>query len=370
MRKTIALLLVLLTIFSLTACGDKKKKADSESQPQVTEATTPAPVVDMTPHVIEGKQEFWVQVFKKSTIQTASDSFVMTMADLTIKAQRDKNGNMFVGYHGINNSKDMPMGVYISKNKEGYVNTRYTDTLDEYPNETSQWFEVNTWTSITFDTEADKKALSTFLQNIQNELVPVNELLQTIERIEYIHTINGQDYIKGYYTEIDKENSPALIPTKGASVRVYGLFECMVENEPLQFIYLEENVDGDIESYTHLLNTKKDLWYSYDADNKMMTIDGTKYRCTMVVDYSKKELPVIEHCIDFVMEPKTQSVYSVEGVLRGYKLSVEFTECDKAYDVMDLPFFTEEKIPFTQVSEDCPQALAGAIGMAILQQKL
>ena len=184
------------------------------------------------------------------------------------------------------------------------------------------------------------------LQNIQNELVPSNELLETIERIEYIHTINEKDYIKGYYTEIDKDNSPALIPTKGASVRVYGLFECTVENEPLQFIYLEENVDGDVESYTHLLNTKKDLWYSYDADNKMMTIDGTKYRCTMVVDYSKKELPVVEHCIDFVMEPKTQSIYSFEGVLQGYKLSVEFAECDKAYDVMDLPFFTEEKIKF------------------------
>ena len=78
MKKIIALLLVLSTLLSLTACGGKKEEPAAETPTEVTEATTPTPVVDMTPHVIEGKQAFWDQIFKKSTIQTASDSFLLS----------------------------------------------------------------------------------------------------------------------------------------------------------------------------------------------------------------------------------------------------------------------------------------------------
>ena len=119
MKKIIALLLVLSTLLSLTACGGKKEEPAAETPTEVTEATTPSPVVDMTPHVIDGKQAFWEQVFKKSTVKTASDSFTMTFCDMLIQAQRDKNNNIFVGYSSVQTPDERPMAIYISKNKEG-----------------------------------------------------------------------------------------------------------------------------------------------------------------------------------------------------------------------------------------------------------
>ena len=118
MKKIIALLLFLSTLLSLTACGGKKEEPAAETPTEVTEATTPTPVVDMTPHVIEGKQAFWDQIFKKSTIQTASDSFVLKAGDLVVSAQQDANDNIFIGYY-FNQKTRMQYKASIQKDMVG-----------------------------------------------------------------------------------------------------------------------------------------------------------------------------------------------------------------------------------------------------------
>lgn len=351
MRKIIALLLALLTIFSLTACGAKTKEAEPESRPQVTEATTPAPVVDMTPHVIEGKQEFWEQVFKKSTIKTASDSFTMDMADVSVKAQKDKHGNIFVGYNCAQTTNESLPAVYINKNNKGYVRNIPNKILEKQLDANSEVSTVDTWTLLTFETEADKKELDTFLQNLQHELTPMDDLTPLIKKIEYVHTINNQDYIKAYYTEIDTEKAPALIPAEDSSVLVYGLFEFVVEEQPIQFVYLKEIINGFTFGNIRFMEME-DVSGTYNSDTNMVTFGDKQYKCTMVVDYTKKELPTIEYCLDFIMEPKTQSVRSVKGEIYNVPFAIEFTECEKAYDVMQIPFFTDNNIEFATFAKE------------------
>lgn len=370
MRKIIALLLVLATIFSLGACGKKKTEAVPEATTETIETTPQPPAVDMTPHVIDGKQAFWEQVFKKSTIKTASDSFTMTICDMLIQAQKDKSNNIFVGYSSVQKPDERPTAIYISKNKEGYVRTRYMDTLDEYPNKQSEWFEVDTWTALTFETEDDKKALNTLLQNLQDAVSPVPNLIEVIERIEYVHTINNQDYLKAYYAEIDKSKAPALTPTRGAQVIDYALYECIVNDEPVQFVYLKEKMEGVTDSnWFFTQNGPEQGIIIYDNDSKMLSINDTKYRCTMVVDYTKMELPTIEYCVDLIVDPKTQSICSLKGELQGVPITIEFATCEKAYDVMDLPFFTEEKVEFAMVAGGCPDALQEAMASEVMYYK-
>ena len=273
----------------------------------------------------------------------------MEMADVSVKAQKDKNGNIFVGYNCAQTANESLPTVYINKNNKGYVRSIPDKILEKQSDANSEVHTVDTWTLLTFETEADKKELDTFLQNLQHELTPMDDLAQLIKRIEYVHTINNQDYIKAYYTEIDTDKAPALIPAEDSSVLVYGLFEFVVEEQPIQFVYLKEIING----FT-LWNIRfmEDVSGTYDSDTNMVTFGDKQYKCTMVVDYTKKELPTIEYCVDFIMEPKTQSVRSVKGEIYNVPFAIEFTECEKAYDVMQIPFFTDNSIEFTMFAKE------------------
>ena len=336
MKKIIALLLVLSTLLSLTACGGKKEEPAAETPTEVTEATTPTPVVDMTPHVIEGKQAFWDQIFKKSTIQTASDSFVLKAGDLVVSAQQDANDNIFIGYYFNQKTKNIPCALYISKNQDGFFRVYDTKT------------GIDTWDALTFETERDKNAYKTLLHDMQKEFSLVEDVFDTIDRIEYVHTINNRDYITAYDIQIDKTKSPAVIPTEGASIREYALYEYAVDNETFQFVYLEENYQGDIQEKLCFVGKEPSGRYTYDAANHMIDVKGTKYRCSKVVDYPKQEFPTVEIAIKLIMDPKTQSIYSIEFEENGASVVYEFTKCDQAYDILDLPFFTEDNMPLTE----------------------
>ena len=347
MRKIIALLLVIVTVLGLAACENQEEKP--HITPPSTETTVTAPVIDMTPHVIEGKQAFWEQVFMKSTLRTASDSFIMDVGDVHIKAQRDKQGNMFVGYDSAQDTNSSLPAVYISKNKTGYMHNIPQKMLDEQPNENPELATADTWALLTFETDEDEKELDTFLQNLQNELTPIKDLAQLIERIEYVHTINNQDYLKAYYTEIDRDKAPALIPDRDASVLIYGLYEFVVDEQAIQFVYLQESINGFTFSHIKFMD---DITGTYNPDTNMITFGSEKYKCTVIVDYSKTKLPSIEYCVDLVMEPKTQSLFSAKGELYHVPFTVEFTECEKAYDVMNIPFFTDTEFKFATIAQE------------------
>lgn len=351
MRKIIACLLLSVIAFGMGACDNKNTEVDAGLQTEVIEVTEPAPTIDMTPYVIDGKQEFWEQVFKKSTIKTASDSFTMDMADVSVKAQKDKHGNIFVGYNCAQTTNESLPAVYINKNNKGYVRNIPDKILDKQPDANSEVHTVDAWTLLTFETEADKKELDTFLQNLQHELTPMDDLTPLIEKIEYVHTINNQDYIKAYYTEIDTAKAPALIPAEDSSVLVYGLFEFVVEEQPIQFVYLKEIINGFTFGNIRFMKME-DVSGTYNSDTNMVTFGDKQYKCTMVVDYTKKELPTIEYCLDFIMEPKTQSVRSVKGEIYNVPFAIEFTECEKAYDVMQIPFFTDNSIEFATFAKE------------------
>ena len=200
--------------------------------------------------------------------------------------------------------------------------------------------------------------------------VKIEEEMKNLKTIEYIQTLDGKDELLLTCAVEDKSVLHLTLRADALSTYEYALYEVEHKGERGVLVFLSQelpivydepmemspDIDPEEESVeTRPLSEKKDSYewvdkpswadkLSADLTNKMFKLGDTKIKWTLQQDLLKKPDRYITTEIHMIMNPTKQTVCSMNMEKDNCKVSIEYVQCDRALDILEIPFFIEEQL--------------------------
>ena len=349
MKKIIVILLTMVMVFSLAACGGNDETDNTATPPTSSQteeqnnSTGPAtePITDPSedstelpetePVVIDDKQAMWEKVFSEGTFTMNANSFEMVMEDImVITLLSDENGKAYMSVSGtVDGEGNMGVALYKHDNETAYFHTFGSDVEQN----------VDQWYLCEITNEDD----DTTLDETMDGAADTNEItgaLESIEKIVYIESIGDIDYIDIYYIPAE-DDGEGWTTTYDATIQVE------VDGVVGEFRYTEETSDdGWGESSSSYWETEiegMDLFdWDFDKEAMVLTKDDQTLNCILVKDHlntpSEKQSVVMRVEID-------SNTYEIKKIITtedDMEVSIEFLTCENVAEFVEIPENVEE----------------------------
>ena len=191
MKKFLAIILSILMVFSLAACGDTEKETDNNTNTESTE------IKDRTPEEIK---EYYQTYFGSSDLGFAGSSIAVKSdgMDITVATTKDGEGLFSIGV------LDNKMEIYKDKSGKQFVHVVLAATEATEDKEATE--ATDTWYRFVPSKEStaeDEDIFTSMSSDFNTDELAVKQ--ENIKNIEYVETKEGIDYIKVTQTVKDED---------------------------------------------------------------------------------------------------------------------------------------------------------------------
>ena len=385
MRRLLCIMLALGLLCSLAACGKDKEPTTDPSATEVQ--TVPIP---SGPQKIEGKQEFWEKIIKNKTYQPATNSLTLSINDFFVVSALNDNRERFaftfseaITTPAFDGTKEY--SIYRVNSEEMYYQEK---SAGRTPTEANRQ-EVK-WLKMLIDDKDERQALANFIKFATSKELPGMSLfdaeMKNLQSVEYVQTENGKDELVLHCVEKDTSVLPLAPRSDGNKVHHYAIHEVEYNGEKGVFVLLiqdaefisvtpeqevEEVEEGEdttepTEPRVEIIQRKELAWLQQPSwytssleagvgtDTYTQIFDIGKDRAESVIKQDLLANPerTIVTDIIMIMDPAKQAVCSMSMQKGELSIQLEYVECATAIDLLNMPFFTEEKIASSEATQD------------------
>lgn len=334
MKKIIALLLAIVMVMSLAACGAKDDAPATEA-PKVeapVETPTEAPVVEEPPVTeapevetpdVANKQALYEKVFTEGTYTIKEGSMKVVMGDiLTIDTMFDPEGKVYMAMSGSVEGGTMSSALYMVNDE-----TMYAYNKVEMDGEFQE-----TWLKCELTEDF----------NIEDGEVTSDEdveaLMENIKKIEYVETVDGLDHVILYTEAAAAEYVDDTEYTVHADIGfVLDGVECVMTYQEADWTSTSyDNVPEDFDSFD----------WDFDYEAMTMTNEETNevLECYIIKDYlAEVEEEVVEDegdnlvAVHVYLDPNGYQIQKIDATQDGMAMSFEIYDCANVADFVTLP---------------------------------
>lgn len=382
MRRLLCIMLALGLLCSLAACGKDKEPTTDPSATEVQTVPIPA-----GPQKIEGKQEFWEKIIKNKTYQPATNSLTLSINDFFVVSALNDSRERFaftfseaITTPAFDGTKEY--SIYRVNSEEMYYQEKSTGRT---PTEANRQ-EVK-WLKMLIDDKDERQALANFIKFATSKELPGMSLfdaeMKNLQSVEYVKTENGKDELVLHCVEKDTSVLPLVPRSDGNKVHHYaiheveyngekGVFVLLIQDEeliwdtPEQEIEEEEETIEPTEPRVEIIQRKEFEWLQQpswhnspfggyvgtDTDTQIFYIGQDSAESVIKQDLLTNPERTIVTDITMIMDPAKQAVCSMSMQKGELSIQLEYVECATAIDLLNMPFFTEEKIASSEATQD------------------
>ena len=339
MKKLIAILLILLMVFSLVACKNDDPTIPSKPlKPLPTKPLPTKPTEPTTP--AESRQEELEKIFTEGTFVVNANSFKISVGDIVdIVGLTDTNGKCYFGVSGTIDGEETGATLYQHSDSIVYFHqfgNGEGQTIDK-------WYKCNI---ASIDSEDIFNTTESGVANVNDFLDALNQ----IEKIEYVESIDGVDYVNIHYLPTNEEYEGwTIIYDATFNVELYG--------QSGEFRYTTRTLDdgsGTILSWhwTKEIEGVDLLEWRFDPKTMILVKDNLIVDCVLVEDHIKNPGKQESMIMRVAINSTTNEILIMSMIEDGVVTSIEFISGEDVSIYVELPEYIDGKMALEEASTE------------------